>query len=94
MNEGHASLLTIALLERELRSLSVEQARDENLEAVRERCIFTTHTPVSGGHDRFSMEQAYRILGSERTKLIEPSARFHESLLNMTYIALAENSAS
>src|SRR5271163_2732909 len=49
LNEGHASLLTIALLERQLRGRSLEQATDEELEAVRERCVFTTHTPVPAG---------------------------------------------
>ncbi len=55
---------------------------------MREHCVFTTHTPVPAGHDRFSMEQAYRILGSERTKLIERVGGSHDGLLNMTYIAL------
>src|SRR5271168_4410445 len=88
LNEGHASLLTIALLERQLRGRSLEQTTDEDLKAVRERCVFTTHTPVPAGHDRFSMEQAYRILGSERTKLIERAGGSHDGLVNMTYIAL------
>jgi starch phosphorylase len=88
LNEGHASLLTIALLERQLRGRSLEQATDEDMKAVREQCVFTTHTPVPAGHDRFSMEQAYRILGSERTKLIERAGGSHDGLLNMTYIAL------
>src|SRR5277367_5149944 len=88
LNEGHASLLLIALLERQLRGRSLEQATDEDLEAVRERCVFTTHTPVPAGHDCFSMEQARRILGTERTKLIERIGGSHDGLLNMTYIAL------
>src|SRR5271163_2636475 len=88
LNEGHASLLLIALLERQLRGRSLEQATDEDLEAVRERCVFTTHTPVPAGHDCFSMEQAHRILGTERTKLIERIGGSHDGLLNMTYIAL------
>jgi starch phosphorylase len=88
LNEGHASLLTIALLERQLRGRSLEQATGADLEAVRERCVFTTHTPVPAGHDRFSMEQAHRILGTERTKLIERVGGTHDGLLNMTYIAL------
>jgi glycogen phosphorylase len=88
LNEGHASLLTIALLERQLRGKSLEQTTDEDLKAVRELCVFTTHTPVPAGHDRFSMEQAYRILGSERTKLIERVGGSHDGLVNMTYIAL------
>jgi glycogen phosphorylase len=88
LNEGHASLLTIALLERQLRGRSLKQTTDEDLKAVRELCVFTTHTPVPAGHDRFSMEQAYRILGSERTKLIERVGGSHDGLVNMTYIAL------
>jgi glycogen phosphorylase len=88
LNEGHASLLTIALLERQLRGRSLEQATDEDLKAVCKQCVFTTHTPVPAGHDRFSMEQAYRILGSERTKLIERAGGSHDGLVNMTYIAL------
>src|SRR5271168_1313311 len=88
LNEGHASLLTIALLERQLRGRRLDQATDEDLKAVREHCVFTTHTPVPAGHDRFSMEQAYRILGSERTKLIERVGGCHDGLVNMTYIAL------
>ena len=88
LNEGHASLLTIALLERQLRGRSLEQTTDEDLKAVRELCVFTTHTPVPAGHDRFSVDQAYRILGSERTKLIERVGGSHDGLVNMTYIAL------
>src|ERR1700677_2796592 len=88
LNEGHASLLTIALLERQLQGRSLEQVTDEDLKAVREQCVFTTHTPVPAGHDRFSMEQAYRILGNERTKLIERVGGSHDGLVNMTYIAL------
>ncbi|MGC2215151.1 MAG: alpha-glucan family phosphorylase, partial [Silvibacterium sp.] len=55
---------------------------------VRQRCVFTTHTPVPAGHDRFSAEQAYRILGHDRTRLLERVGAFHDGLLNMTYIAL------
>ncbi len=88
MNEGHAALLTIALLERQLRGRSLEQATDKDLEAVRQHCVFTTHTPVPAGHDRFSLEQGHRILGSERTKLIDRVAGSPDGMLNMTYIAL------
>ena len=37
LNEGHAALLTIALLERQVRGRSLEQATDEDLAAVREQ---------------------------------------------------------
>ena len=88
MNEGHAALLTIALLERKLRGRSLEQATDKDLKAVCQHCVFTTHTPVPAGHDRFSLEQGYRILGRERTEFIERVAGAPDGSLNMTYIAL------
>ena len=52
MNEGHSAFLGLELI-RDLmqgEALSFEEAR----EAARSRCVFTTHTPVPAGHDRFS----------------------------------------
>ena len=66
MNEGHAALLTLALLEKTLSGGALSSAQERDLDAVRQHCVFTTHTPVPAGHDRFSIEQAQRILGSER----------------------------
>lgn len=88
MNEGHAALLTVALLEQERHGANVDHASDEDIESVRQRCVFTTHTPVPAGHDRFSPEQAYRILGEDRAHLLERVGAFHDGLLNMTYVAL------
>jgi starch phosphorylase len=88
MNEGHAALLTVALLEQERHGGNVDNASDEDIESVRQRCVFTTHTPVPAGHDRFSPEQAYRILGHDRAHLLERVGAFHDGLLNMTYVAL------
>lgn len=88
MNEGHAALLTVAALERRLEGRSLDTATEEDFATVRERCVFTTHTPVPAGHDRFSREQAERILGVERTNLIYRVGGFHDGLLNMTYVAL------
>ena len=88
MNEGHAALLTIPVLEQELHGAGLQTATERNVEAVRRRCVFTTHTPVPAGHDRFSGEQAYRILGAERAGMLERFGCFHDGLLNMTYVAL------
>lgn len=88
MNEGHAALLTVPVLEQELRGAGLQTATERDVEAVRRRCVFTTHTPVPAGHDRFSGEQAYRILGPERAGMLERFGCFHDGLLNMTYIAL------
>jgi glycogen phosphorylase len=88
MNEGHAALLTLALLEQRVGAAGVRTATDSDREALRERCVFTTHTPVPAGHDRFSKEQAQNILGLERSGVLERFGCFHDGLLNMTYVAL------
>ena len=88
MNEGHAALLTLALLESQLGGGPLGAATESDIEAVRSKCVFTTHTPVPAGHDRFSSEQAIRILGGERTARLQKLNCFHEGLLNVTLIAL------
>ncbi|MDP6678687.1 MAG: alpha-glucan family phosphorylase [Verrucomicrobiota bacterium] len=53
MNEGHAAFLALELM-REL--IAEEAGFDDALAAVKQQCLFTTHTPVPAGHDRFSRE--------------------------------------
>ncbi|HVJ08502.1 MAG TPA: alpha-glucan family phosphorylase [Acidisarcina sp.] len=88
MNEGHAALLTLPLLEQQLKGRDLTDANEQDVEAVRQRCVFTTHTPVPAGHDRFSREQAIRILGPDRAGVLERLGCYHDGLLNVTYIAL------
>src|SRR5207248_1735718 len=56
MNDGHAALLTLELLGEEAAKVGRESIRGEDIEKVRSKCVFTTHTPVPAGHDRFPME--------------------------------------
>jgi starch phosphorylase len=60
LNEGHAALacLEFARAVRENEGVSAEQA----LDAVRERIVFTTHTPVPAGNDAYSAHQAAEVL--------------------------------
>ena len=88
MNEGHASLLGIELLEEAKRAAGREQLTTTDIDSVRRQCIFTTHTPVEAGHDTFSMDLAKRVIG------LSPDYQEHHDLLccgdrfNMTYLAL------
>jgi starch phosphorylase len=88
MNEGHAALLTLALLESQLGGGPLGAATDTDIEQVRNKCVFTTHTPVPAGHDRFSTEQTIRILGGDRTARLERLGCFRDGMLNMTLLAL------
>jgi len=55
MNEGHAALLALDLLRRYPRPGDQVTAGELRYDvgAVRAQCVFTTHTPVEAGHDRF-----------------------------------------
>jgi starch phosphorylase len=88
MNEGHAALLTLALLQERLGDKKLSAATEADVAAVKELCVFTTHTPVPAGHDMFGMDQAHAILGDERSGMIERFGALHNGLLNMTYLAL------
>jgi starch phosphorylase len=87
MNEGHSALLVIELISERLRRAGRTTATDEDVEAVRQMCVFTTHTPVSAAHDQFPPAMAEHIVG------IEPMSELmhrccYGGALNMTYLAL------
>lgn len=66
MNEGHASLLTLALLREHAEKMGKEIVDIHDLAAVRQKCIFTTHTPVPAGHDHFPLATlSHRIWGQD-----------------------------
>jgi len=88
MNEGHAALLGIGLLEERLGALPLDQATEEDVAEIANCCVFTTHTPVPAGHDQFGLDQIYSVLGTARGNAIERFGCLHNGLLNMTYLAL------
>jgi starch phosphorylase len=89
MNEGHAALLPLALLLEEIGAADVRDATDEHRAAVQSRCVFTTHTPVEPGHDRFSFELVAQVIGPEAPLYLAAQRHAHEGMLNMSYLALA-----
>jgi starch phosphorylase len=88
MNEGHASLLTLELLHEEAKKGGKEKISSEDVEAVRKKCVFTTHTPVASGHDQFPMELVNRVLEHRKMFSDLKDILCHEGILNMTYLAL------
>lgn len=89
LNEGHSALLTLQLLrdyaypEEDVRP--GEPAFD--IPRVRELCNFTTHTPVEAGHDKFSYELFWHVLG-EFIELPTLKKLAGTDRLNMTQLAL------
>ena len=61
LNEGHSAFLLLELLREEiLQGRSYEEAK----ERVRSKALFTTHTPVAAGHDRFSQDLLDHLMHS------------------------------
>jgi glycogen phosphorylase len=88
MNEGHSALLTIALLEEELEKREAEGPNAAAIEAVRRKCVFTTHTPVAAGHDKFDIAMVREHLGDRYVRLLEECHVVTGGELNMTRLAL------
>lgn len=89
MNEGHAALLAVELLrEQGLGADSEPAALESAVEAVRKVCVFTTHTPVAAGHDRFRFKMVREVLGDEMGHLLKASGAVEDKQVNMTHLAL------
>ena len=77
LNEGHSAFLTLELArELTLRGMKFEEAALR----VRERCVFTTHTPVAAGHDEFSAALVETCFGASYW---ETMGLTHEQFLNL-----------
>ena len=85
MNEGHASLLVLELLDEEMKRAGRSSITHDDIEAVRKKCVFTTHTPVPAGHDQFPMDLVQRILGRREVYDME-DVFCCEGRLNMTFL--------
>ena len=97
LNEGHGSLVPVALLARRMAgfdpagvfSRGLVGAGTDDLDAVRRRCVFTTHTPVPAGHDRFSPEVAAAVLGQPVLDALRALGCLEDNgWLNMTVLGM------
>ena len=89
-NEGHAGFLGVERI-REL----IEQnglSFDEAMQAVRAGTVFTTHTPVPAGIDRFSREEISQHLagmaGVPIERVLELGAEGDPTMFNMAHMGL------
>lgn len=71
MNEGHVAFLVLELIRQEM---ALGCSFEEALSRTRRQCVFTTHTPVEAGHDRFSpglMKYAFQRFQPQITSSFE-----------------------
>ncbi|WP_303721814.1 alpha-glucan family phosphorylase [Malonomonas rubra] len=90
MNEGHASLLTLELLHNARIPIegSWNGSNSWDIKKVMEQCVFTTHTPVEAGHDRFSYDLVEQLMPPEVPINMLKDISGKENL-NMTLLALS-----
>jgi starch phosphorylase len=88
MNEGHSSLLIFELLQELIEKDGSKEPDEKHLSEVRQQCVFTTHTPVASGHDRFAFELACRLLKKCNTFRAMGKSMCCNNDLNLTYLAL------
>jgi glycogen phosphorylase len=88
MNEGHSALLTLALLEEHHERQGLHNVTKADIDAVHHRCVFTTHTPVPAGMDKFPVDMVRKVVGDEPTNALQAVGAFQDGVLNMTHLAL------
>lgn len=87
MNEGHSAFITVALLEERAGPHIMQGVSEAEIEAVRQQCVFTTHTPVPAGHDRFDANLIRQVLGEQCAAILGQLGVMNGDL-NMTELAL------
>ncbi|MGB9612617.1 MAG: alpha-glucan family phosphorylase [Candidatus Margulisiibacteriota bacterium] len=78
LNEGHAAFAF------------VEKAEKENSDELRKNFIYTCHTPVEAGHDRFNLQELEAALGKEKTEIAKKLGQDEKNpnLINLTLLAM------
>ena len=82
LNEGHAAF---ALLEK-----FVSLPDKGKMEELKKKFVYTCHTPVAAGHDRFRIEEFAKVLGPEYVEAAHLLGKEspHSDQINLTYMAL------
>jgi starch phosphorylase len=88
MNEGHSALLSLALLKDQLGEREIGAATQKDIDRVRQTCVFTTHTPVPAGHDKFPLDLVEKVLGQGPARFLAGSLANVGGELNLTSLAL------
>jgi starch phosphorylase len=87
MNEGHAAFLTLGLLQH-WGGADLRLAAHQHEARVKRSCVFTTHTPVPAGHDRFVRSLVAKVLGDATCEFLQEINTFEGDMMNMTHLAM------
>jgi starch phosphorylase len=84
LNEGHAVFAFIA---------KARGMGKDDLDNLKSKFVYTCHTPVEAGHDRFSFDDLNTVLKQEDTDIIERFGKERSGMANLTLLSMNISSA-
>jgi starch phosphorylase len=84
LNEGHAVFAFVA---------KARGLKNNEIEELKNHFVYTCHTPVEAGHDKFSFDELDKVLKKEDINVIEKFGRERSGLANLTLLSMNISSA-
>ena len=84
LNEGHAVFAFVAC---------ARGLKNDQMDKLKSKFVYTCHTPVEAGHDKFSFDDLNKVLNKEDTDIIERFGKEHSGLANLTLLSMNISSA-
>jgi len=84
LNEGHAVFAFVA---------KARGMNKDELEGLKSKFVYTCHTPVEAGHDRFSIDDLYKVLKPEDVQVIDKFGKERSGVANLTLLSMNISSA-
>ena len=84
LNEGHA---VFAFVEK------ARGLKEEEFRKLKDNFVYTCHTPIEAGHDRFCPEELAGVLNDEDFSLVARHGRESTGLINLTLLAMNTSSS-
>jgi len=79
LNEGHAVFAFVS---------KARGLKQDDVNKLRNRFVYTCHTPVEAGHDKFSFDELNKVLKKEDVEVIEKFGRERSGLANLTLLSM------
>ncbi|MDO8489272.1 MAG: alpha-glucan family phosphorylase [Candidatus Omnitrophota bacterium] len=84
LNEGHAVFAFVA---------RARGLKDDQVNKLKTNFVYTCHTPVEAGHDKFSFDDLNNVLHKEDTDIVEKFGKERSGLANLTLLSMNISSA-
>jgi len=79
LNEGHAVFAFVA---------KARGLKNDQMEKLKSNFVYTCHTPVEAGHDKFSFDDLNKVLKKEDVDIIDRFGKERSGLANLTLLSM------